>query len=116
MLEKFVIENTEFYNPFDSVDDPEVESRAIVQTALDILSPQRKKIYTLVKLEGKSYGEMADLLGISTSTAGRVEDKKVFLEAFMCLNDVNSVKYENSLCSSYHCTNCIFILSDLETE
>jgi RNA polymerase sigma-70 factor (family 1) len=68
MLEKFIIDNTEFYNPFEGIDDPEEESKAIVQTALDILPPQRKKIYRLVKIEGKSYGEVAEMLGISTST------------------------------------------------
>jgi RNA polymerase sigma-70 factor (ECF subfamily) len=68
MLEKFVIDNTEVYYPFESSEDFEVQSKAIIQTALDILPPQRKKIYTLVKLEGKSYAAVAELLGISTST------------------------------------------------
>jgi len=68
MLEKFIVDNTEFYNPFETVDDPETESKAIVQSALDILPPQRKKIYTMVKLEGKSYDEVSELLDISAST------------------------------------------------
>lgn len=68
MLEKFIVDNTELYNPFETVDDPETESKAIVRSALDILPPQRKKVYTMVKLEGKSYGEVSELLGISTST------------------------------------------------
>lgn len=39
-----------------------------LQIAIGTLPPQRKHIYTLCKLEGKSYEEVSDLLGISTST------------------------------------------------
>jgi RNA polymerase sigma-70 factor (family 1) len=88
MLEKFIIDNTEFYNPFEGIDDPEEESKAIVQTALDILPPQRKKIYMLVKLEGKSYGEVAELLGISTSTINdHVVKATKSLKAYFDQND-----------------------------
>jgi RNA polymerase sigma-70 factor (family 1) len=68
MLEKFIVDNTELYYPFDGIDDPEVKSKAIIQKALDTLPPQRKRIYTLIKLEGKSYEEVAQMLSISTST------------------------------------------------
>jgi RNA polymerase sigma-70 factor (family 1) len=67
MLQNFIIENTELYYPFDNT-DLNAESKAIIQKALDTLPPQRKKVYTLIKLEGKSYDEVAELLNISTST------------------------------------------------
>lgn len=39
-----------------------------LQNAIDELSPQRKKIFILCKLEGKSYEEVGKLMGVSTST------------------------------------------------
>lgn len=39
-----------------------------LRQAIDLLSPQRKKIFMLCKLEGKSYEEVSKLIGISTST------------------------------------------------
>ncbi|RLJ75139.1 RNA polymerase sigma factor [Pedobacter alluvionis] len=44
------------------------ESSALLQNAIDALPLQRKKIYTLCKVEGKSYKEVAEILGISAST------------------------------------------------
>jgi RNA polymerase sigma-70 factor (family 1) len=89
MLEKFIIENTELYNPFESIDDSETESKVIIQTALDILPPQRKKIYTLVKLEGKTYDEVAKLLGISISTINdHVVKATKSLKTYFDKNDV----------------------------
>ncbi|MES2274975.1 MAG: sigma-70 family RNA polymerase sigma factor [Bacteroidota bacterium] len=44
------------------------ENIDLLQIAIGTLPPQRKHIYTLCKLEGKSYEEVSDLLGISTST------------------------------------------------
>jgi RNA polymerase sigma-70 factor (family 1) len=38
--------------------------------AMETLSPQRRKIFTLCKLEGKSYEEVSNLLGVTTSTIG----------------------------------------------
>lgn len=38
--------------------------------AVDSLPPQRRKVFVLCKLEGKSYEEVSKLLGISTSTVG----------------------------------------------
>lgn len=68
MLESFIIENSELHYPFDTMPDQDQETKAIIQKALDTLPPQRKTIYALVKLEGKSYAEVAELLAISTST------------------------------------------------
>lgn len=44
------------------------ENHALLKKAIENLSPQRKQIYTLCKLEGKSYEEVSSELGISTST------------------------------------------------
>lgn len=44
------------------------ETQAILQEAIHKLPPQRKLVYTLCKIEGKSYEEVGRLLGISTST------------------------------------------------
>ena len=40
----------------------------LLNKAIEKLSPQRKLIYTLCKLEGKSYEEVSSELGITTST------------------------------------------------
>ena len=44
------------------------ENIDLLQIAIGTLPPQRKHIYTLCKLEGKSYEEVSELLGVSTST------------------------------------------------
>jgi RNA polymerase sigma-70 factor (family 1) len=44
------------------------ESKAIIDQAIAILPPQQRQVFTLCKIEGKSYQEAAELLGISTST------------------------------------------------
>lgn len=44
------------------------ENEELLQQAIDALPPQRKKVFVLCKLEGKSYEEVSKLLGISTST------------------------------------------------
>lgn len=44
------------------------ESALILQGAIDLLPPQRKHVFTLCKLEGRSYKEVSEMLGISHST------------------------------------------------
>lgn len=44
------------------------ESMGMIMTAVDLLPPQRKKVYTLCRLEGKSYDEVSKELHISCST------------------------------------------------
>lgn len=44
------------------------ENAFLLQTAIDALPPQRKLVFTLCKLEGKSHEEVSRLLGISPST------------------------------------------------
>jgi RNA polymerase sigma-70 factor (family 1) len=44
------------------------ETHDLLKRAIESLSPQRKQIFTLCKLEGKSYDEVSNTLGISNST------------------------------------------------
>ena len=44
------------------------ESLGLINRAIDQLPPARKQIYLLCKVEGRSYEEIAGMLGISTST------------------------------------------------
>lgn len=44
------------------------ETAAIIQQAINNLTAQRKKVFNLCKIEGKSYQETADILGISVPT------------------------------------------------
>jgi RNA polymerase sigma-70 factor (family 1) len=44
------------------------ESRALLEKAIEQLSPQRREVFKLCKVEGRSYDETAQLLNISTST------------------------------------------------
>jgi len=44
------------------------ESNEIIQKAIESLPPQRRQIFILCKLEGKTYQEVSEILGISAST------------------------------------------------
>ncbi|MEJ2882359.1 RNA polymerase sigma factor [Pedobacter sp. GR22-6] len=44
------------------------ESYALLQQAIDQLSPQRKMAFNLCKMEGKSYEEASQLMGVSVPT------------------------------------------------
>lgn len=44
------------------------ETSNIFRQAIEALPPQRQQVFRLCKMEGKSYGEVSHLLGISTST------------------------------------------------
>jgi len=44
------------------------ESVGLINRAIDQLPPARKQIYLLCKIEGRSYEEIAGMLGVSTST------------------------------------------------
>lgn len=58
---------TELHN---AVEDTIVfkEQQQILEQAINNLPPQRRRVYQLCKIEGHSYQEVSDLLGISTST------------------------------------------------
>ncbi|MGC4234062.1 MAG: sigma-70 family RNA polymerase sigma factor [Niabella sp.] len=44
------------------------EEYALLHEAINVLPPQRKKVFYLCKMEGRSYHEVSHLLGISTAT------------------------------------------------
>jgi len=52
-----------FHHPFE-----ERESEQLLEKAIHQLPPQRKLVYTLCKIEGKSYEDVSKVLGISVST------------------------------------------------
>lgn len=60
-------ENTELYTHIEE-NIAQRENDLIIMNAIEELPPQRKQIYKLCKIEGKSYAEVAMLLGISSST------------------------------------------------
>ncbi|WP_199117793.1 RNA polymerase sigma factor [Pedobacter sp. ASV28] len=59
--------NTELYTHVEEELELK-ESSLLLKKAIDKLPPQRKQVFTLFKLEGKSYNEISEILGISTST------------------------------------------------
>ena len=46
----------------------EAELRRFLENAVEQLSPQRKRAFTLCKLEGKSYEEAGKIMGVSVAT------------------------------------------------
>ena|SRR2546423_12406650 len=63
-----------------------------LKKAIASLPPQRKQIFELCKLEGKSYNEVSSLLGISTSTINDhiVKATKSIREFFYCNRQYSS--------------------------
>lgn len=62
-----VVTSSELYQHIDE-ELAYKESKTILSDAIAELPPQRKMVYTLCKIEGKSYEEVGKILGISTST------------------------------------------------
>lgn len=62
-----IASGTELYDHVDQVIHYK-ESQEQLSIAIATLPPQRQKIYSLCKIEGKTYEEVSLLLGISTST------------------------------------------------
>lgn len=60
-------ENSELYTHVEEMISYK-QSDAFIREAIEQLPPQRKHIYKLCKIEGKSYEEVSKMLGISTST------------------------------------------------
>ena len=58
---------TNEYVPVDELLQSDKKS-AVLQKAIDSLPPQRQQVFRLCKLEGRSYKEVSELLGISLST------------------------------------------------
>jgi RNA polymerase sigma-70 factor (family 1) len=59
--------SAESYSNTEEITDLK-DAEMLLTEAIDALPPQRKKIFLLCKMEGKTYSEVSDLLGISQST------------------------------------------------
>lgn len=65
------------------------ESNQLFLDAVAKLSPQRKQVFTLCKMEGKSYHEVGDLLNISKSTiSDHLLKSNKFIRAQMSISEV----------------------------
>lgn len=75
---------SELYDHIESALDLK-ETSEILQRAIDALPQQRKMIFTLCRVEGKSYEEVAAIMGISVSTVGNQLTKatKTVRQAFL---------------------------------
>lgn len=67
LLDHLIQGSLELYTPVDDHSSYN-EISAVLQQAIDLLPPQRRNIYQLCKIEGRSYAEVSKLLNISTST------------------------------------------------
>jgi RNA polymerase sigma-70 factor (family 1) len=81
------------YADFDSNAEEvmiEKENRDLLDKAIAHLPPLRKQVYTLCKLEGKSYEEASSELGISTSTIRNqiVKANKAVKQYFVVNQDI----------------------------
>ncbi len=66
------------------------ETQELLIQAIEHLPPQRKQVFKLCKFEGKSYQEVAEMLGISTSTISNqiVAANKSVKEYFLLNNNL----------------------------
>ena len=67
LLDYLIEGMTELYNPVEE-SEHEAEVKHLLQQAIDALPAQRRKVYILCKLEGKTYAEASQLLGMTVST------------------------------------------------
>ncbi|SMC57299.1 RNA polymerase sigma factor [Pedobacter nyackensis] len=67
LLDYLIEGMTELYNPVEESEHG-AEVKHLLQQAIDTLPTQRRKVYILCKLEGKTYVEASQLLGMSVST------------------------------------------------
>lgn len=82
--------NTVGENTYSHIEEELIykESNQLFLDAVAQLSPQRKQVFTLCKIEGKSYSEVSDLLHISTSTVSdHLLKSNKFIKAQMLLSD-----------------------------
>ncbi|GAB3915473.1 RNA polymerase sigma factor [Mucilaginibacter boryungensis] len=73
LLAHLVAISTELCNDTEDTLDLK-DNESLLKQAIESLPPQRQKVFILCKIEGKSYDEVATLLGIS---AGTVNDHMV---------------------------------------
>jgi len=67
MRQQLISVSKELYTHIEEkIFDKEIHTQ--LQAAISLLPPQRKKVFTLCRIEGKSYKEISQELGISIST------------------------------------------------
>ncbi|WP_285010934.1 RNA polymerase sigma factor [Pedobacter faecalis] len=82
MREKLTAAVSELYSHIEE-DIFSKENSRLLQEAIDQLPPQRKQVFILCKMEGKSYKEVAELLSISPSTINdHLYKANLFLKAY----------------------------------
>jgi len=97
LQDEIIAASTELYNPTEDQIYYK-ESKELMDAAIDSLPAQQKLVFQLCKIEGKTYEEVSNLLGISTSTISNhivkgtktiklyfFSQKKGFLLLAMCL-------------------------------
>lgn len=91
LIAKLIISSVEFVtNAEDTIIVK--ENHALLQRAISSLSPQAKQVYTLCKLEGKSYEEVSQQLGISHKTiSGHIVKANKDVKRFFLLNSETAV-------------------------
>lgn len=67
LLTKMMIASSEIYQHIEE-DMLSKENAQIFQQAIDLMPPQRKQVFTLCKMEGKSYKEVEEIMGINGKT------------------------------------------------
>lgn len=67
LQDEIIAASTELYNPTEDQIYYK-ETKELMDNAIDSLPAQQKLVFTLCKIEGKSYEEVSKLLSISTST------------------------------------------------
>lgn len=67
MIEQLLLRGTAYYLNAEEI-LLNKEASALLTNAIEQLSPQRKLVFELCKLEGKSYEEVSQILGISVPT------------------------------------------------
>ncbi|HTM99246.1 MAG TPA: sigma-70 family RNA polymerase sigma factor [Pedobacter sp.] len=67
MRDKMMVLSTEIYTHIEEQVFRR-ENIELLHEAIDLMPPQRKRVFTLFKLEGKSYKEIEELLGVNEKT------------------------------------------------
>ena len=68
------------------------ENLHLLQNAIDALPPQRRQVFRLCKIEGKSYDEVSKLLGISASTiSDHIVKATKFLKAYLDIGQIIAI-------------------------
>ena len=85
------------------------EIEALLQQAILLLTPERKKVYLLCKIEGLPYEEVATLLGKSTQTVkNMMHSSNECIREF--INSNTNVNYKKPKKQNKHALLCLKLL------